>query len=375
MEGAFQTHPVPQNVTNFEFHLIGDMTLKQFGYLAAGLGFAYLVFVLLAGTFPFIAWPVILLSSLTGIAFAFLPIQERPLDHWVAAFFSAIFKPTKMEYKSAVLTKEDPLFKNRLNIYLKSFKSVSSYAFGNSGFINPILNEKIAVSMPASTSTQDGATTPLPLPSLRSVSSESIGVNDTPLPPVSEGNALKKTVELARDAQDTQSKIKEIEVSLEEIKKKAASAGEDPREYIEKFEGLLNELQKLNIEAGSLAKQMAQITQTATRPASAPAVKARNIPTLTLTTFDNVINGIVTDWEGNYLENAIIVAHDKQGLPVRALKSNKLGQFIAATPLPNGIYTIVVEKEGMMFDVVEVELKGDVLKPVMISAKRSVALS
>ena len=280
-----------------------------------------------------------------------------------------------MEYKSAVLTKEDPLFKNRLNIYLKSFKSVSSYAFGNSGFINPILNEKIAVSMPASTSTQDGATTPLPLPSLRSVSSESIGVNDTPLPPVSEGNALKKTVELARDAQDTQSKIKEIEVSLEEIKKKAASAGEDPREYIEKFEGLLNELQKLNIEAGSLAKQMAQITQTATRPASAPAVKARNIPTLTLTTFDNVINGIVTDWEGNYLENAIIVAHDKQGLPVRALKSNKLGQFIAATPLPNGIYTIVVEKEGMMFDVVEVELKGDVLKPVMISAKRSVALS
>ena len=119
MEGAFQTHPVPQNVTNFEFHLIGDMTLKQFGYLAAGLGFAYLVFVLLAGTFPFIAWPVILLSSLTGIAFAFLPIQERPLDHWVAAFFSAIFKPTKMEYKSAVLTKEDPLFKNRLNIYLK----------------------------------------------------------------------------------------------------------------------------------------------------------------------------------------------------------------------------------------------------------------
>ena len=36
-------HPVPRNISSFEFHLIGDMTLKQFAYLAGGVFIAYLL--------------------------------------------------------------------------------------------------------------------------------------------------------------------------------------------------------------------------------------------------------------------------------------------------------------------------------------------
>ena len=80
--------------------------------------------------------------------------------------------------------------------------------------------------------------------------------------------------------------------------------------------------------------------------------------------------GIVTDSLGNYIEGAIVVAHDRQGLPVRALKSNKLGQFVAATPLPNGEYTIMVEKDNLLFDKIGIDLKNEVLPPMLVAAKK-----
>ncbi len=122
MEPVFQAHPIPQNVTNFEFHLVGDMTLKQFAYLAGGVGFAFLIFTTLSTVQPLIAWPIIIISSLLGVAFAFLPIQERPLDHWVGAFFRAIFQPTSLKYSSKILNVSDPLFSKRLNHYLRTYK-------------------------------------------------------------------------------------------------------------------------------------------------------------------------------------------------------------------------------------------------------------
>jgi hypothetical protein len=30
-------HPIPQDITNYRFHIVGSMTLKQFGECAAGV--------------------------------------------------------------------------------------------------------------------------------------------------------------------------------------------------------------------------------------------------------------------------------------------------------------------------------------------------
>ena len=128
MEPIFRTHPIPQNVTNFEFHLVGDMTLKQFAYLAAGVGFAFLIFTTLSTIQPIIAWPIIIISALLGVAFAFLPIQERPLDHWVAAFFRAIFQPTSLKFSSKIINPTDPLFNKRLNHYLRTYEYAQAKA-------------------------------------------------------------------------------------------------------------------------------------------------------------------------------------------------------------------------------------------------------
>src|SRR3989338_4380812 len=49
---TMDAHPVPQDVNSFQFRLIGDMTIKQFTYLASGLGIAYMLYVFIAASSP-----------------------------------------------------------------------------------------------------------------------------------------------------------------------------------------------------------------------------------------------------------------------------------------------------------------------------------
>ena len=85
-----------------------------------------------------------------------------------------------------------------------------------------------------------------------------------------------------------------------------------------------------------------------------------------LTTAPNVINGLIKDSKGMLLSNAIIVVKNDGGDPVRALKTNKIGQFAISTPLPNGTYTMEIESPGHSFDLIQVDIKGQVMPPIEI---------
>lgn len=340
-----EEHAIPQNVTDFEFHLVGDMSLKQFGYLSAGLVWAYLLFVLFGKANSYLIFPLMAVSASMGAAFAFLPIQGRPLDHWLVAFLRAIFSPTQRSFKSDLLRVDDPFFKRRLSIYLNA-----------SGLLEPPIQPQPSPPPPPQPFPKREA----PLPA---------GPRGEQVPPSSD--QLKKTVELAKEAQGIQNEILKTEKELRGIKSAAAVAGADPKIFTQKFQQVLTELGQLNQEASQVSQKLAVVTKTAgPRPSLTSTVKAKSIPTLTLTSTPSIINGIVTDAQDNYVEGAIVVAHDKQGLPVRALKSNKLGQFIAATPLPPGSYTLTVEKDNLVFDTLQLTLTDQVLKPAIIQAKK-----
>lgn len=403
-----QSHPVPQNISSFEFHLIGDMTLKQFVYLAAGVATAYLIFIFFAKSTPFVAWPLIVISALVGTSYAFLPIAERPLDHWTAAFFKAIFKPTQRRFSSKVLSQDDPNFKKRLDIYLQNqnqpvpaptatalppkidvpVSTIQTPApqTAPAPSLKPVTQPVSAQPTPAPQQPQPVTPPPSPPPKLAAEPNlppkvpflaqipqmfnlpenpEEKGSDRLPTP-----NELKKAVDLAKQAQQIQSKIVEDEEKLEEIKRQAASPDTNPGQFTKQFDSVLSDLQQLNKEASDISHQLAQLSKTPSAPTTQIKAPLKVIPTLSLTSIPNIINGIVTDTQGNYLDGVIVVAHDKQGLPVRALKSNKLGQFITATPLPDGIYSLTAEKESLLFPSVEIELKGEVLQPLVISAQK-----
>jgi hypothetical protein len=103
-----------------------------------------------------------------------------------------------------------------------------------------------------------------------------------------------------------------------------------------------------------------------------PTVKAQpaygkmlpNTPTL-----PNVINGIVKDTKGLLLPTVVIIVRDQTEEPVRALKTNKIGQFALSTAVPNGTYTLELEKEGYDFDIIEVDVNGTIMQPIEIKSK------
>jgi len=88
-----------------------------------------------------------------------------------------------------------------------------------------------------------------------------------------------------------------------------------------------------------------------------------------LTSTPNVLSGLVMDSEGVPVVGAVLVVRDSGGIPVRALKTNKLGQFLSATPLSSGDYTIEVESEQAVFVPTAINLKGEVLQPLGIHSR------
>lgn len=318
------------------------MTLKQFLYLAIGVGFAYLLFVTVAAKYPLIAWPIIIISALLGVAFAFVPIGSRPLDHWLAAFLKAVYSPTKRIWKKGGKNyREDPLFSSRLVMYLAAAP---------------------AVQIPDTKPVQ--AVQPPKASALRQIE---------PLPSAEE---LEKTVNLARQAQQLQMKIIQTERIISQMKTAAQGPSPTPLEYSQQANTALANLQNLVNQASDIKGQIKKVQEPAqaAAPTATERVKVIVPPkpiqtTIALTTFPNVINGIVKDQSANYLEGVVAVIYDKEGLPVRALKSNKLGQFTGSTPLPNGTYTLELEKDNFHFDVLQIELTGGVLPPLTITTK------
>lgn len=90
-----------------------------------------------------------------------------------------------------------------------------------------------------------------------------------------------------------------------------------------------------------------------------------------LTNIPNVINGIIKDGNQKLVEGAVVIIVDARGDTVRALRTNKLGQFAITTPVSNGTYLVKVSKDelGVDFDVVSVEVKGEVLPPIELTGR------
>src|SRR3989344_8430204 len=91
-------HQIPQDITGFQFKLIGDMTVKQFAYVASGVVIAWLLFTVLP--FPMVIKIAFALPfAAVGAALAFVPVEGRPMDLMIGNFFKAVFSPTQYIYQ------------------------------------------------------------------------------------------------------------------------------------------------------------------------------------------------------------------------------------------------------------------------------------
>jgi hypothetical protein len=159
----------------------------------------------------------------------------------------------------------------------------------------------------------------------------------------------------------------------------------------EKFIEVQSQLSKLLDEKERLTKELVELKRMMAAEPPAPPVKPTVAATTpeeprvkiitpeaapkmgipTMPSFPNAVSGMVKTQQGTILPSIIVEIKNKDGVPVRALKTNKLGQFAVSTPLPNGTYTIHLEDpQGVYrFDVIEVVAKGEAIAPLEILAK------
>ena len=89
---AIEQHPIPQDVSGYKFRLVGEMTLQQFVWLAAGIIIALVIY---SSPLPFFfKYPIATFFACLGAGIAFVPVEGRPLDKWLIAFIKSIYAPT-----------------------------------------------------------------------------------------------------------------------------------------------------------------------------------------------------------------------------------------------------------------------------------------
>ncbi len=105
-----EQHPVPRQITTFEFKLIGFMTLKQFLYLLVFVPFGFVLWRVIP--IPYLNIVIAAITIFAGFAFAFVPINDITLDVWVKNFIRRLNSPTQF-----VFHKHNPAIYFLQNLY------------------------------------------------------------------------------------------------------------------------------------------------------------------------------------------------------------------------------------------------------------------
>lgn len=410
-----EQHPVPQNVTTFQFRLIGDMTIKQFGYLAGGAILAYISYRL---PLPFFfTWPLALTFGLGGFGLAFVPIEERPMDIWVLSFIKSIYSPTQYVWQQQIPLPQIPVVPPQTSVPVATKPTVQVSAPHAPTIPQPRTKTDVLQSMftPAprpqtgarvvSIHQQTGVWDWLlgifsPAPAVKPAAQISSHTNQFSTPSVvGKRIDISSPPAVAPRGENQQKILQEAKEQEKALEQKLSTLRQDLEnktmtearilELQKQLTEVLAQKEKMQLELEAFRKQSAAPVTSAVTPATdashvatpqtphAPTVKiitpegAVKAGLPRLTTFPNVVTGIIKDSENNLLPGVLVTVKDKDGMPLRALKTNRLGQFAASTPLANGVYFVEIEdpRGRFTFDRIQISLNGSVVPAIEIIAK------
>ncbi len=97
---SIEQHPIPQDVAGYKFRLIGEMTVKQFIWLAGGIILGLITY---STPLPFFfKYPLTGILVFLGAGIAFIPVEGRPMDKWLIAFIKSVYSPTQLTWQKGV---------------------------------------------------------------------------------------------------------------------------------------------------------------------------------------------------------------------------------------------------------------------------------
>jgi hypothetical protein len=307
-------HQIPQEISSYEFRLVGNMTVRQFIKMGAGLLAA--AFIYISGMPFLLKFLLITLFSAFGFALAFIPVNDRPLDRWIASFFKSIYSPTIYIWK-----------KTAVRLDMRSVAAQAHHA--------PVAR-KVSVDDKQPTIKEYVASLP-----------------------IDEDEPEKRKTLSEKEFREQFEKVQLREKSVRE-EKQADEKVPVAQEVKTKDSLSMDQLMGLWDEDSPGSKQAKEAEFLEAKMPATP-------------TTPNLVSGLVIDEDDNEVEGAIVEIQDIAGNPVRAMRTNGLGQFQTATPLSPGDYLIVVEKEPYRFDIIKLAIEGKIVSPLKIKAHRSLA--
>jgi len=353
-------HPIPQDVTGFQFKLVGNMTVKQFAYLAIGVVIAAVIYKMPINFL--IRVPFCAFFALLGTGLAYFPVGGRPLDLMIGNYIKALFRPTQFLYgkiggqiyfpnkvpfvSTKTITQHKIDFnllpKDKLKIYLASLdtKPKNKVDEKENNFLMSVNNLTTSnTSYQTSNAPNQNIVQVNLQPSLIQQAYSPTPLNDQPktkTPPLKQEKVAAPQPVIARQPTPL------IEPQVIPAPQQRAS-----------FTGVVTKMRP-NPEASK--KIIKPIPKGFNRTIGMPAVPS----------FPNLITGITKDARGNDLSNILVEVKDKDGNPVRAFKTNEFGRFASATPLMNGTYTIEFEdpKGQNRFGKITINATGQIILPI-----------
>ncbi len=361
----FEQHPVPQQISSYQFRLVGDMTLKQFFQVAGGAVIGLLLYASpLPGVFK---WPLIALAVIFGAAFAFLPLQERPLEQWMAAFVRAIYGPTIFVWQTS--QKNVPYFAHEeglqpgtmdATVATSADQHTANLEASEKNMLTKISNLfSLTPKKPGEVATVvsevTAPTVQLPTPVTQPVQPmPQVVQNPTVFAPTPTILSENKTV-INPAVMPVPTRPTVVTPQIGTI-------------TLEKKQGFTPVAQVTNNTAVTSNNTLSQTLTPGATPAGQAAQFSNEAAPPSVPTTPNIIVGQIMDSEGKIVEGAIMEIKDQLGRPVRALKTNRAGHFMIVTPLPSGEYKMFVEKDGLTFDTVNVVANGGIIEPIAVRA-------
>ncbi len=374
-------HPIPQDITGYRFHIVGNMTLKQFAEVGLGAFIAFLFYT--TNLVAAIKWPLMGVSFALGAMAAFVPFEERPLDHWIMTFFRVLYKPTKYYWERSAkipeaLTYEQPKYakqpkyevdltparRQRIKEYLQSVR----YAAPDTS-VDPLQQQRINDIL--QTFEHQPATTPV---TVTQKAKPRLKVR------VRELRHHEREVDLTAPAIITEEIEESKYLHRDPLATKAHMSSESIATDIEVPETPdINILTHETDQAAAVTQEHQQSQQDQRAYVQDEAKQAQdttghsavtfnqNLPFPTKPTQPNKLVGMVLTPYDELVNDAIIEIKTKSnGDTVRAVKTNALGQFFITTPLSNGEYLLEVEKPELSFQPMQLSLTGEIIDPVEI---------
>jgi len=383
-------HAIPQNILDIEFKLFSKFTIKEFVYIASGIGFGSIfLFTFANGNMPgIIAIPIFLISSLIGVFFGVVKINDQKADVYFKNFIVAITSPTlrvwrskfydqKVEasvLKTDVLQKQmdiigadltnsqakedleiadqnlDSAVKEKLTEIEKMAVQTENMQTGNSPMQNPPMQNSRPVITPAKQTPPQK-----PIDDLV-VNKETINaqLSDTQL---SEPQPLSTPT---TQAQPTPTPTQPITPAITNAPTQAQTPTTQPP---------IIETTPQSAPQATSQTPTPTTTMTQPLPTPAPTTQAPTAPTQPTPPTDepNIVTLNLLDKENKPVAQAVAMIKNEMGSIIQAKVSDENGTIAFSKSLQNGKYYIDIQHASSRFPRVQFQAEGLIYKPIVVN--------